>query len=83
VKPSRDKKDPAKLRPKRQKPCPFCLAKTESIDYKEEGRLERFTTDRGKIMPRRNSSVCAKHQRWLSMAIKRSRHIGLVPYSVD
>lgn len=83
MKHTKDKKDPAKLRPKRQKPCPFCLAKTDIIDYKDESRLERFITDRGKIMPRRNSSVCAKHQRRLSMAIKRSRHIGLVPYFVD
>ncbi|MFC1477871.1 30S ribosomal protein S18 [Candidatus Margulisiibacteriota bacterium] len=79
----RDKKDLKKVRPRKKKPCPFCLENAEEIDYKDDFKLRRFMTDRGKIIPRRNSSVCAKHQRKLSMAIKRARSVGLVPFSID
>lgn len=70
-------------RRKRRRPCPFCVDKMDVIDYKDINRLKRFITDRGKIVPRRNSAVCARHQRTLASAIKRSRFIGLVPYCVD
>ena len=68
---------------KRRKVCQFCVDKIEHIDYKDLARLRRFVTERGKILPRRMSGNCAKHQRQLSIAIKRARHIALLPYSAD
>ena len=59
------------------------MDKIEHIDYKDLARLRRFVTERGKILPRRMSGNCAKHQRQLSIAIKRARHIALLPYSAD
>ena len=67
----------------RRKVCQFCADKVEHIDYKDVARLRKFTTERGKIMPRRMSGNCAKHQRQLSEAIKRARAIALLPYTVD
>ena len=67
----------------RRKVCQFCVDKIEHIDYKDLARLRRFVTERGKILPRRMSGNCAKHQRQLSIAIKRARHIALLPYSAD
>jgi small subunit ribosomal protein S18 len=66
----------------RRKPCHFCETKVP-IDYKDENLIRRFTSDRGKILPRRVSGTCAAHQRVLSKAIKRARHIGLVAYLPD
>ena len=68
---------------KRRKVCAFCADKVEHIDYKDVNRLRKFTTERGKIMPRRMSGVCAKHQRELAVAIKRSRQVALMPYVAD
>ena len=67
----------------RRKVCAFCVDKIEYIDYKDVNRLRRFVNERGKIVPRRMSGNCAKHQRQLSEAIKRARAIALMPYSVD
>ena len=67
----------------RRKVCAFCADKVEHIDYKDVNRLRKFTTERGKIMPRRMSGVCAKHQRELTTAIKRARQIALLPYVTD
>ena len=67
----------------RRKVCQFCVDKVEHIDYKDLARLRRFVTERGKILPRRMSGNCAKHQRQLSIAIKRARHVALLPYSAD
>ena len=67
----------------RKKVCSFCVDKIEYIDYKDVNRLRRFVNERGKIMPRRMSGNCAKHQRQLSEAIKRARAIALMPYSVE
>jgi small subunit ribosomal protein S18 len=53
------------------------------IDYKDDRRISRFVTDRGKIVPRRISGTCAKHQRQLTRAIKKARHIGLIPYAAE
>ena len=64
----------------RRKVCTFC---TDKIEYKDVNRLRRFVNERGKIMPRRMSGNCAKHQRQLSEAIKRARAIALMPYSVE
>ena len=67
----------------RRKVCSFCVDKIEYIDYKDVNRLRRFTNERGKILPRRMSGNCAKHQRQLSEAVKRARAIALLPYTVD
>ena len=67
----------------RKKVCAFCVDKIEYIDYKDINRLRRFTNERGKILPRRMSGNCAKHQRQLSEAIKRARAIALMPYTAD
>ena len=61
----------------------FCVDKVQHIDYKDVNRLRRFTNERGKILPRRMSGTCAKHQRQLSIAIKRARMIALMPYTTD
>ncbi len=65
--------------PKR-KVCSFCVAKAKTIDYKSPAKLQQFITDRGKITPRRKTGVCARHQRTLTIAIKRARHLALLPY---
>lgn len=70
-------------RKSRRKVCGFCADKIEHIDYKDVNRLRKFTTERGKIMPRRMSGVCAKHQRELAIAIKRARQVALMPYVAD
>jgi small subunit ribosomal protein S18 len=67
----------------RRKVCGFCVDKVEHIDYKDTVRLRKFVTERGKIMPRRMSGVCAKHQRELAIAIKRARVVALLPYVSD
>ncbi|MFW6089376.1 MAG: 30S ribosomal protein S18 [Gemmatimonadota bacterium] len=63
-----------------KKVCRFCERGVRRIDYKDDRTLERFLTDRGKILPRRATGTCARHQRQLGTAIKRARHIALVPY---
>lgn len=65
---------------RRRKVCVFCADKVPNIDYKDIARLKKFMTERGKIMPRRMSGTCAKHQRELATAIKRSRVVALIPY---
>jgi small subunit ribosomal protein S18 len=65
--------------PKR-KICLFCRDKVEYIDYKDPAKLRPYITDRGKISPRRKSGTCAKHQRALAAAIKRARHLALLPF---
>ena len=67
----------------RKKVCSFCVDKVDSIDYKDVAKLHRFITERGKILPRRISGVCAKHQRKLTLAIKRARAIALLPYTAE
>jgi len=65
---------------KRKKVCKFCEDKSKSIDYKDVKKLQRFITERGKILPRRVSGTCAKHQRALTIAIKRARIVALLPF---
>ena len=72
-----------RTRKSRRKVCAFCVEKAESIDYKDTNKLRKFITERGKIMPRRMSGVCAKHQRSLAIAIKRARVVALLPYVSD
>ncbi len=67
----------------RKRVCTFCADKTATIDYKDVNTLKKYITDRGKILPRRISGNCAKHQRELTRAIKRARQIALLPYSAD
>jgi len=68
---------------KRRKICKFCEEGIDVIDYKDEKRLRRFITDRGKIIPRRTSGTCTRHQRQLSRAIKRARHLALLPFVAE
>ena len=75
-----------RMRPRRRgrrKVCKFCADKAAHIDYKDIRTLEKFVTESGKIMPRRMSGVCAKHQRELAIAIKRARVVALLPYVAD
>ena len=64
----------------RRRVCSFCVDHVKNIDYKDYERLRRYVSDRAKIEPRRKSGVCAKHQRALSLAIKRARHLALLPF---
>ena len=68
--------------PKR-KVCFFCRDKVKFIDYKEPAALRAYVSDRGKIAPRRKSGACAKHQRALAVAIKRARHLALLPFVAE
>lgn len=66
--------------PKR-KVCSFCVAHVETIDYKDPAVLRRYISDRGKIEPRGKTGTCAKHQRALAVAVKRARHLALLPFT--
>ena len=68
---------------RRKKVCVFCADENNLIDYKDVNKLKKYVSERGKILPRRITGNCAKHQRALTVAIKRARHIALVPYVVD
>ncbi|MBQ9716162.1 MAG: 30S ribosomal protein S18 [Clostridia bacterium] len=70
-------------RPSRKKVCNFCVDKVAEIDYKDTNKLKKYITEKGKIVPRRMSGVCAKHQRELAVAIKRARYMALLPYVGD
>lgn len=63
--------------------CSFCMDKTQTIDYKDISKLKKYITERGKILPRRISGNCAKHQRLVTIAIKRARNIALLPYTTE
>lgn len=67
----------------RRKVCQFCVDKAEFIDYKDINKLKKFVTERGKILPRRITGNCASHQRQLTIAIKRARHIALMPFTTQ
>lgn len=67
----------------RRKVCAFCADKVEMIDYKDTARLRKFVSERGKILPKRMTGTCAKHQRELTIAIKRARHVALLPFVAD
>lgn len=67
----------------RKKVCAFCVDRVEYIDYKDVAKLRRFISERAKILPRRVTGTCARHQRELTVAIKRARHLALLPFSAD
>jgi small subunit ribosomal protein S18 len=67
----------------RKKVCQFCQEKATHIDYKDLGKLKKYTTERGKILPRRITGACAKHQRMVTRAIKQARTIALLPYTTE
>ncbi len=72
------------MKPKRnRKVCSFCVDKVDYIDYKEVSRLRRYLSERGKILPRRITGTCAKHQRPLTLALKRARMIALLPFVAE
>ena len=84
-----DRTENAAVRPqrpvvrRRKKVCIFCADKVDFIDYKDSAKLRKFISERGKILPRRISGTCAKHQRELNTAIKRARQVALLPYVTD
>jgi small subunit ribosomal protein S18 len=65
----------------RRKVCNFCVDKIDDVDYKDVGRLRRYLSERAKIEPRRKTGTCARHQRELAVALKRARHVALLPYA--
>lgn len=67
----------------RKKVCGFCVDKIYTIDYKDVSKLRRFISERAKILPRRVTGTCARHQRELTISIKRARHLALLPFSSD
>lgn len=84
VKPESEEKVVKKpYKQQKKKVCIFCVEKAEDIDYKDVQKLKRFMTEKGKILPRRQTGVCAKHQRQLANAIKRARYMALLPYVGD
>lgn len=78
-----DNRGNPRMRRTRRKVCTFCVDKVTDIDYKEVAKLRKFISERGKILPRRISGNCAKHQRQLTAAVKRARHIALLPFTAE
>ena len=75
-----DEEKVKKVRPQRKKVCAFCADKNNVIDWKDAAKLRRYITEKGKILPSRQTGVCAKHQRELTQAIKRARNMSILPY---
>ncbi len=71
------------IKMRRKRVCHFCQEKAVYIDFKDERKLFRYLTEQGKIIPKHTSGTCAKHQRQLSRAIKRARHLALIPFVAD
>ncbi|MBQ0109236.1 MAG: 30S ribosomal protein S18 [Clostridiales bacterium] len=82
---NREQRDPkANFRNKRRKKvCAFCADKIDFIDYKDTVRIRKNLSERAKILPRRVTGTCARHQRQLTIAVKRARHLALIPYITD
>ena len=68
---------------RKKKVCRFCVDKVDLIDYKKPEILQSFVQERGKILPRRMTGTCARHQRWLTIAIKRAQNIALLPFASE
>jgi len=81
--PERRQRTQRRRYPPRRKICQFCVDKVDVIDYKDAALLRRFLTEQGKIRARRKTGTCAKHQRRLALAIKRARHLALLPYTAE
>lgn len=77
------RRDNAMLKLRRKRVCHFCQEKIDYIEFKDERKLFRYLTEQGKIIPRHTSGTCAKHQRQLARAIKRARHLALIPFVTD
>ena len=67
----------------KKKVCAFCADKNLVIDYKDADKLKKYVSEKGKILPRRVTGLCAKHQREMTLAVKRARHIALLPYTAE
>jgi len=85
---NRDKSDaPARKRPnglhRKKKVCAFCGENKEPVSFKDVATLRKYVSERGKILPRRVTGTCLRHQRDINLAVKRARHIALMPYQVD
>ncbi|GAA0071858.1 30S ribosomal protein S18 [Clostridium sardiniense] len=72
-----------RMRRSKRKVCAFCVEKAESIDYKDVSKIRKYVTERGKILPRRISGTCAKHQRQVTESIKRARNVALLPFTTE
>ena len=72
-----------KFRKIRKKVCPLCADKNFELDYKNADQLKKFINEKGKILPRRATGACARHQRVITTAVKRARHIAIIPYTQD
>ena len=72
-----------KFRKMRKKVCPLCADKNLVLDYKNADQLRKFINDKGKILPRRATGACAKHQRYITQAVKRARQIAILPYTAE
>ena len=79
----RTERNDRRNRKSRKKVCAFCMDKIENIDYTDVPRLKRYLSDRAKIIPRRVTGTCARHQRQLTVAVKRARHVAFLPYVGD
>ena len=79
----RTERNDRRNRKSRKKVCAFCMDKIENIDYKDVPRLKRYLSDRATIIPRRLTGTCARHQRQLTVAVKRARHVAFLPYVGD
>ena len=79
----RTERNDRRNRKSRKKVCAFCMDKIENIDYKDVPRLKRYLSDRAKIIPRRVTGTCARHQRQQTVAVKRARHVAFLPYVGD
>jgi small subunit ribosomal protein S18 len=74
---------PGKFKRVRRRVCAFCVDKIDTVDYKNTGKLRKYVSDRGKILPRRTTGNCASHQRMVTRAIKRAREIALLPFTAE
>ena len=84
VKDKEDKKDKKfGFKPRKKRTCQFCTKGATPISYKDEKTLRKFISERGKILPRRVTGTCAKHQRELVNAINRARHVAILPYVIE
>ena len=83
MKENNNRRSGGRMRRSKRKVCAFCVEKAESIDYKDVNKLRKFVTERGKILPRRISGTCAKHQRQVTESIKRARNIALLPFTTE